>query len=154
VNVADRPPVEVVVEGLSVTAVLPNFAVTALEPSIPVAVIVTVEPTLPEVGLKLMAEVTVNVAVGEFVPSVSWTVWLPEVADGTVNVADKPPVEVVVEVLNVTAVPAKVALTECEPSMPVAVIVTVEPTVPEVGLRLIADVTVYVAVGEFVPSLS
>ena len=63
-------------------------------------------------------------------------------ADGTVNVADKPPVEVVVEVLSVTAVPAKVAVTECEPSMPVAVIVTVEPTLPEVGLRLIDDVTV------------
>ena len=70
------------------------------------------------------------------------------------NVADKPPVEVVVEVLSVTAVPAKVALTEFEPSMPVAVIVTVEPTLPEVGLRLMADVTVYVAVGEFVASVS
>jgi len=81
-------------------------------------------------------------------------VLLPDVADGTVNVADKPPVEVVVEVLNVTAVPAKVAVTECEPSMPVAVIVTVEPTVPEVGLKLIADVTVNVAVAEFVPSLA
>jgi hypothetical protein len=146
--------VEVVVEVLSVTDVPAKVAVTECEPSMPVAVIVTVEPTLPEVGLRLIADVTVYVAVGEFVPSVSWTVWPPEVADGTVNVADKPPVEVVVEVLSVTDVPAKVAVTECEPSMPVAVIVTVEPTLPEVGLRLIADTTVNVAVGEFVPSLS
>ena len=40
----------------------------------PVAVTVTVEPTAPVVGLKLIAEVTVNVAVGELVPSVNLTV--------------------------------------------------------------------------------
>jgi hypothetical protein len=142
VNVADKPPVEVVVEVLNVTAVPAKVAVTECEPSIPVAVIVTVEPTLPEVGLRLIADVTVNEAVGVLVPSLNWTVLLPDAEVGTVNVADKPPVEVVVEELSATAVPAKVAVTECEPSMPVAVIVTVEPTAPEVGLRLIDDVTV------------
>ena len=151
---ADKPPVALVVEVLSVTAVPAKVALTECVPSMPVAVTVTVEPTLPEVGLRLMADVTVYVAVGEFVPSLSWTVWPPEVAAGTVNVADKPPVALVVEVLSVTAVPPKVAVTECEPSMPVAVMVTVEPTLPEVGLRLMADVTVKMAVGEFVPSLA
>jgi hypothetical protein len=86
--------------------------------------------------------------------SVKVTVCAPETDAGTVNVAVKPPVEVVVEVLNVTAVPAKVAVTECEPSMPVAVIVTVEPTAPELGLKLIDDVTVNEAVGELVPSVA
>jgi hypothetical protein len=52
-----------VVVGLNVTAVLPKVAVTPeWEPSIPVAVTVTVEPTAPEVGFKLIDDVTVNVA--------------------------------------------------------------------------------------------
>ena len=92
-----------------------------------------------------MDDVTVNEAVGEFVPSVKVNVWAPEVDAGTVNVADKPPVEVVVEVLNVTVVPPNVAVTECEPSKPVPVTVTVEPTLPVVGLKLIEEVIVNVA---------
>jgi len=79
----------------------------------------------------------VNVAVGELVPSVKTTVLAPEVDAGTVNVADKPPAEVVVEALKVTATPPKVAVTECEPSIPTAVTVTVEPTLPVVGLKVI-----------------
>ncbi len=98
----------------------------------------------PVVGLKVIEEVTVNAAVGELTPSVKVTVLLPEVEAGTVNVADKLPVEVVVEGLKVTAVPPKIAVTECEASMPVAVKVTVEPTAPVVGVKVIA-VTVNVA---------
>src|SRR5208283_4483686 len=45
-------------------------------------------------------------------------VLLPCVDAGTVNVADKPPVEVVVETLKDTATPPKVAVTECEPTKP------------------------------------
>ena len=47
--------------------------------------------------------------------------------------------------LNVTVVPPKVAVTEVEPSKPVPVTVTVEPTLPVVGLKLTAEVTVNVA---------
>ena len=52
--------------------------------------------------------VTVNVAVGEFVPSVAWTVWLPIADDGTVKVALNAPVGLVVIVAGevVCAVPS------------------------------------------------
>jgi hypothetical protein len=79
----------------------------------------------------------VNVAVGELVLSLKVTVLLPEVEAGTVNVAVKPPVVFVVEVLNVTDPPLKVAVTEWESSIPVAAIVTVEPTAPVFGLKVI-----------------
>ena len=82
------------------------------EPANPVPDTVTVVPTLPLVGFKVIDDATVNEAVGELVPSVKVTVLLPDVDAGTVNVADKPPVEVVVEVLKVTAALPKVAVTE------------------------------------------
>ena len=110
------------------------------EPAKPVPDTVTVEPTLPLAGLSVMDEVTVKDAVGLFVPSVKVTVLLPLEEAGTVNVADKPPLASVVEALKVTAVPPKVAVQPaCEASIPVAVTVTVEPTLPLVGLKVILD---------------
>ena len=61
------------------------------EPANPVPDTVTVVPTLPLVGFKVIDDATVNEAVGELVPSVKVNVWLPGVEAGTVNVADKPP---------------------------------------------------------------
>jgi hypothetical protein len=51
-----------------------NFNVIVEEAAKPLPETETVEPTIPEVGLKLIAEVTVNVAVGELVPSLKVTV--------------------------------------------------------------------------------
>ena len=47
------------------------------------------------------AGVTVNVAVGELVPSVAWTVWVPYAEAGTLKVALKEPEEPVVTVAGV-----------------------------------------------------
>jgi hypothetical protein len=143
VTFENEPEVFVVSLAGEVARVTPsNFMVIAEEAAKPLPETVTVEPTAPLVGFKLIAGDTVNEAVGEFVPSLTRTVLLPELDAGTVNVADKPPAGVVVEGLNGTDPPLKVAVTECEPSKPVPVTVSVEPTIPEVGVRLMAGVTV------------
>jgi len=112
VNVAERPPELSVVEELKVTELPPNVAVQpAWLPSIPEAVKVTVLPTLPEVGFKVILGVTVKVVEGVLVPSLKTTVLLPEVEAGTVNVAVKPPDPSVVELLKLIGLPLKVAVT-------------------------------------------
>jgi hypothetical protein len=101
---------------------------------------------------KVIVGFTAKVAVGLFVPSLNWTVLLPEEEAGTVNVAVKPPLALVVEELKETKVPPNVAVQpEWLPSMPVAVIVTVSPTLPELGLRVILELTVKVDVALLLP---
>ena len=72
----------------------------------PVAVIVTVEPTLPEVGLRLIADVTTNEAVGELVPSVVSTVLLPETEAGTLKLTPEGIEPELVEVVVATVDPS------------------------------------------------
>jgi hypothetical protein len=95
----------VVVVPLRVTDEPPNVAVMVLPDLKPAPDMVTVEPTLPLVGFRTIDGVTLNVAVGELVPSVAWTVWLPYTETGTVKVAVKEPVEPVVTVVGVVPCP-------------------------------------------------
>jgi hypothetical protein len=144
VNVAVKPPLLSVVEELKVRKPAPaNTATESLWlASMPVAVKVTVSPTFPEAGLKVILGLTVKVAEGELVPSLKTTVLLPEVEAGTVKVAVKPPLLSVPEVLKVTEVPPKVAVHEWLADRPVPVKVTVVPTLPEVGFKVILELTV------------
>ena len=117
------------------------------------AVTVTVEPTAPVVGLKLIAEVTVNVAVGELVSSLRSDGINSRSGCWNGKCCCQAATSTLVEILKDTGVLPKVAVTDCVPSIPVAVTVTVEPTTPVVGLKLIAEVTVNEADGELVSSL-
>ena len=119
---------------------------------------VTLVPTGPELGLKLRAGVvTVNVAVGECVPSLAVTVRPPAGALGTVKEQLKLPLEPEVQEpgVVVTLLPANVMVMEWPGMKLLPATVTLVPTGPELGLKVIADVvTVNVAVGAFVPSLA
>jgi hypothetical protein len=159
VNVAlvNEPVLLVLVVPLRVTGTPSKVAVIVLEPAKPVPDTVTVEPTFPLVGLSVMAGITVNEADPDLeLASVIMTVLAPAVWVGTVNVAagNEPVASVVVVPLRVTAEPANVAVIVLEPVQPVPETVTVEPTFPLAGLRVIDGLTVKVAVGELVPSVA
>ena len=113
-----------------------------------------VVPAVPEVGDRIIEVVTVNVALAELEDaSVAVTVTAPEVTDGTVKVTPDGIAPAAVEVVVATVdVPNLTVIAELA-AKPLPVTVTVEPTAPEVGLKLIADVTVNEAVGELVPSV-
>ena len=87
----NEPVASVVVVPLRVTAEPPNVAVIVLPDLKPAPDMVTVEPTFPLVGFRTIDGVTLNVAVGELVPSVTWTVWFPYTEAGTANVAENEP---------------------------------------------------------------
>jgi hypothetical protein len=111
---------------------------------------VTVEPTFPLVGFRVMADVTVKVALAEFegeLESVIVTVWRPAVEAGTVKVAPvkEPVLPVLVVPPRVTDTPSNLAVIVLEPPKPVPDTVTVEPTLPLVGDRVIDGVTLKVA---------
>src|SRR2546423_9766697 len=72
-------------------------------------------PTAPALGLRLMARVTVKVALPEYVPSDTATVWGPAVVAGTVNaqvlLAGRLPLASVVQVPDVLSrVPSNVTV--------------------------------------------
>src|SRR5205085_5246750 len=112
-----------------------------------VPVTVMLVPTGPWLGLKVIPLVTLNVAETEFVPSVAVTVC--PVADaplGTVKEQDcKAPL--LVEEQVVTWVPSNVMVMVLFGMKLLPATVTLVPTGPELGLKLIAGVvTVKVAV--------
>jgi hypothetical protein len=80
----------------------------------PEVVKVTTVPGAPEFGVKISALLgalaTVKVADGVLVPSLKTTVLLPEVEEGTVNVAVRSPDAPVVEELKVMELPPNVAV--------------------------------------------
>ena len=118
----------------------------------PEPVTVTLVPTGPEVGLRLIeGVVTVKVADAVFaLASVAVTVLAPAEDAGTLNVAEKAPVADVVTVTGTVVCVAPlnfIVMVEVE-AKPAPVTVTVVPTGPEVGFRVIDWMTVRVAVPE------
>jgi hypothetical protein len=144
------------VEVVDATVVPSNFTVIAeLAAKSEPDTVTTVEPAAPEVGLKIIETVTVKVAEAESEEaSVAVTVSAPEITDGTVKVTPDGIAPAAVEVVDATVdVPNFTVIAELA-AKPLPETVTVEPTAPEVGFKLIAEVTVNVAVGELVPSLN
>jgi hypothetical protein len=97
---------------------------------------VIVVPTTPLVGDLEREEVTVKVAVGEFVPSLACIVWLPRVLEGTANTILKVPVLEVVA-LPTCVVKSQYIMTCLFMRKPDPVTVTEEPTLPLMGERVI-----------------
>ena len=96
-------------------------------------------------GLKTMeGDVTVKTADAEFeLASVAFTVWAPAKAPpGTTNVHEKEPAVVVVTVAGVvgTTVPSHFSVMVDEEPKDEPVTVTVVPSGPELGLKVIAGI--------------
>jgi hypothetical protein len=155
-NVAEKAPVaDVVTVTGTVVCVAPlNFIVMVEVEAKPAPVTVTVVPTGPEVGFRVIDGVTVKVVtvkIAEAVfalASVAVTVLAPAEEAGTTNVAEKAPVADVVTVTGTVVCVAPlnfIVMVEVE-AKPAPVTVTVVPTGPEVGFRVIDGVTVKVAV--------
>jgi hypothetical protein len=150
-----RLPLVLVEHVPEIVRLLPSqVAVTVLEAANPEPVIATpLVPAAPELGVSTMAGVTVKVAVGALVPSLAVTVWLPATAAGTVKeqLLDEGsvPLELVVQVPVVDCVvPSNFTVIVLLALKPVPETVTLLPTLPEVGERLIEAATVKVAVAE------
>jgi hypothetical protein len=153
VNVHEKVPVAEVVWDVQVwVAIVPP--VMEIEPILvltenPVPVTVTEVPTGPEVGDRVIAGVvTVKVADAVFeLASVAVTVWAPAVEEGTTKVAEKAPKADVVTVVGevVCATPLNFIVMVEVAAKPAPVTVTVVPTGPWVGDRVIDEMTVKVA---------
>jgi len=140
---------EVTVAGTVATVAPLNFIVMVEEGMKLEPVTVTVVPTAPWTGDRVIVEVrTTKVAEALFeLASVAVTVLPPAVEEGTTKVAVKAPVadEVTVAGTVATVAPLNVIVMVEAGARPSPVTVTVVPTGPEVGDRVIDDVTVNVA---------
>jgi hypothetical protein len=146
-KVALKPPVPEVVTVVGfVTCVAPlNLIVIVEEPAKPVPVTVTVVRTGPVAGFSVIAGVTVNVAEAVLAPSEAVTVFAPTVDAGTAKVALNPPEADAVTVAGDVdwATPLNLIVI-VEPGMKlVPVTVTVVPTAPVTGFRLICEVVTW-----------
>jgi hypothetical protein len=138
------PALEVVgVAGLSVNAPPSQVADRFDDPANPLPDTVTVTAVLPDNGDKLMNELTVKLALAVWPPTLNCTVCEPLVAAGTVNVVpeNEPFASVVVELID-NAPPSHVALADVFAGNADPDTVTVAPTFPDVGSKLIDRVTV------------
>jgi hypothetical protein len=89
-----------------------------------------------------MARVTVKVALLEYVPSDTVTVWGPAVAAGTANVQKlKPPLALVVQDVE-TLLPSKRTVIGANSAKPLPLAMAVLPTVPVLGTSQVAGLTV------------
>jgi hypothetical protein len=126
-----------------------KVTVIAEDPENPDPVTVNEEPTLPLVGLSVIEAATVNAAVAVCeAASAAVTEWVPLVEAGTVNVALKDPTEFVVTVVGAVAcaTPSYLMVIVEEAANPVPVTVTVVPTLPLAGLRVMKATMLKVAV--------
>ena len=142
----------VIVAG-DVVWVTPSYLIVIVEEAAkPVPVTVTVVPTLPVVGLVVMAEIMLKVAVPVCdEPSVAVTVWAPFVeVPGTVKVAVNEPRLLLVTVVGVVGcvAPSYLMMIVEEAAKPAPDTVTVVPPIPFEGFSVIAGFTVYVARAE------
>ena len=120
----------------------------------PLPVTAALLPTAPMLGARLMAGLTVKVelVVPAFVPSDAVTGWLPAVAAGTVYAqALKRPLALAVQDVA-TLLPLKLTAMGANGAKPLPLTAAGMPTAPALGLRLMARVTVKVALPEYVPS--
>jgi hypothetical protein len=113
---------------------------------------VTEVPIGPALGVKTcVALVTVIVAEAESrLSSVAVTVWAPRPEDGTMNVAVKAPAPFVVTTVGVVAcvAPLNVKVITEVLAKPVPVTITLVPTGPEAGFKVMDAVTIIVVVPE------
>jgi hypothetical protein len=154
-NVAVKPPEssEVIVAGVVVTGV-PLYVIVIAELAAKLEPVTVMEvPVGPELGLRVAegARPTVKVAVALVDPLEAHTVEGPAVDDeGTVKVAEKVPVEVLVMVAGVvvTLVPLSLTVTVEDDGKWEPATVTWVPGGPEVGDSVMegGDITVNVAV--------
>jgi peptidyl-tRNA hydrolase len=150
-KVAVKVPVadEVTVAGTVATVAPLNFIIMVEEGMKLEPVTVTVVPTAPWTGDRVIVEVrTTKVAEALFeLASVAVTVLPPAVEEGTTKVAVKVPVadEVTVAGTVATVAPLNFIVMAEAGARPAPVTVTVVPTGPEIGDRVIDDVTVNVA---------
>src|SRR5918911_4348282 len=102
-----------------------------------------------------MAGVTVYIAEAESPwGSVAVTVWVPPVAAGTVNVQKrKPPVALAVQDEE-TLLPSKLTVMGSNDAKPLPLTAAPLPTAPSLAVRLMAALTVKVALPEYVPSVT
>ncbi len=132
-----------------VDCVIPSYLMMMVEEAAkPVPDTVTVPPTMPLDGFKLIAALMVNMALAEWVAtSVAVMVWAPFVETGAVKVAlNEPMVEEATVVGDVaTVVPSYLMVMVEEAAKPVPVMVITVPVGPPVGLSAIEAVTEKVA---------
>jgi hypothetical protein len=147
-------PVTSVVQG--VATLLPSKdKVMGLYAAKPLPLTTSLLPSGPALAVRLMAGSTVKVALPEYVPSDAVTVWGPASTTGTVNaqllLAGRLPLSCVVQVPDVlSGVPSKVTVTLLSALKLLPLSVTVLSPAPSVGFRLMAGLTVKVALLEFV----
>jgi hypothetical protein len=152
--VAVKPPAAevVTVAGTVVTAAPLKTIVMVEEGAKLKPLTLTVAPTAPWVGDRVIVGVTtMKVADAVFeLASVAVTVLAPAVEEGTTKVAVKAPKADVVTVAGmvVTVAPLNFIVIVEEEARPAPVTVTVVPTGPEVGLRVIDEVMVKVVFPE------
>ncbi len=110
----------------------------------PVPMTCTVLPTLTLAGVKVIVGMTrVNDAVATFPDaSVTVNVFVAAAVSGIANVAESPPVLLVVDELKVIAAPLTFAVTALSAANPVAVAVMVVPLLPVLGVTSIDGPTV------------
>lgn len=110
----------------------------------PVPMTCTVLPTLTLAGVKVIVGMTkVNDAVATFPDaSVTVKVFVAAAVSGIANVAESPPVLLVVDELKVIAAPLTFAVTALSAANPVAVAVMVVPLLPVLGVTSIDGPTV------------
>src|SRR6266581_2002517 len=133
-----------------VVCVTPSYLMVMVEEAAkPVPDTVTVPPTIPLVGFRLIEALTVYMAEAVWEDaSVAVTVCAPFVETGTANVAlNEPMVEEATVVGEVVCVaPSYLMVMVEEAGKPVPVIVTVVPTLPAEGLSVMETVTEKAAV--------
>ena len=114
---------------------------------------VTALPPGPAIGFRLIAGLTVKIAEAEYVaPSDAVTVWSPAATAGTVN-AQKLTLPLASAVQDVaTLLPSKVTAMVLNGAKPLPLTAAVLPPGPALGIRLMAELTVKVALPEYVPS--
>ena len=141
----DDPLVPVVAPEVMVAVVPPTLTVRADEAAKPWAVMVALVPTGPDVGVSPVAEAVTVKFVAEVAvfdeASVTTTLWAPLGTAGTLNVTVEDPLPFVVppEVM-VALMPSTLTVSAELSAKPVAEIVALVPTGPDVGVRPVAEV--------------
>jgi hypothetical protein len=99
-----------------------------------------------------MATLTLKMAVLAFVPSDAVTGWLPAVTAGTVNAQKlRLPLALVAQDVA-TLLPLNLTVMGANGAKPLPLTAAVLPPAPALGIRLMAELTVKVALPEYVPS--
>ena len=138
--VENQPEGDVVTVGFGVASYVNVTGTLAANPDPDT---VSVEPTLPLVGLRTIARVTVKGVVSMLRPSEAVTVWMPATPEGTVKVVENEPEgDVIIEGGDVTCgTPSNCIVIGEEAAKPDPDTMIGFPAGPIVGLRLMDGLT-------------